>query len=365
LPAIGILLLGLAAMSSYALDPPQSHNPLIIGHRGAPGHLPDHTLESYRLAIELGADYIEPDLVATKDGILIARHDVDLGATTNVADHPEFAARRTVKTVDGVRVDDWFADDFTLTEIKTLRARQPLPFRPKAFDDRYPIPTFEEIVRLALEETRRLGRPVGIYPETKHPSYHREAGLDLESPLLAVLARYGLDRPDAPVMIQSFEVSNLKALRGKTPLRLIQLIDADAVTRDGVAQPNRPYDFALRGDVRTYADLISRPGLREIASYADGIGPWKRYLTDCAGSRSADETRAGSVSGTPCLKVNDAHQAGLLVHPWTFRDETRYLAEGYGGDPVREYLAFFRLGVDGVFSDFPDTAVRARRQWRR
>lgn len=344
---------------------PRSHPPLIIGHRGAPGHLPDHTLESYRLAIELGADYIEPDLVATKDGVLIARHDVDLGTTTNVADHPEFAARKTVKLVDGLPVDDWFADDFSLAEIRTLRARQPLPFRPTEFNNRYRIPTFEEVVRLALDETRRRGRPVGIYPETKHPSYHAAAGLDLESPLLAILRRYGLDRRNAPVMIQSFEVANLKALRGRTPLRLIQLIDADAVTREGVPQPNRPYDFTLRGDIRTYADLLSGPGLREIATYADGIGPWKRYLTDCAGSRSDDETTAELASRRACLTVDDAHEAGLLVHPWTFRDERRYLADRYGDDPLSEYLEFFRLGVDGVFSDFPDTAARALRKWRR
>jgi glycerophosphoryl diester phosphodiesterase len=361
--AVGILLFGLAAMTMPAV--PDANAPLIIGHRGAPGHLPDHTLESYRRAVELGADYIEPDLVATKDGILIARHDVDLGATTNVADHPEFAGRKTVKIVDGVRIEDWFADDFTLAEIRTLRARQPLAFRPQAFDGRYQIPTFEEIVRLVLDETRRLGRPIGIYPETKHPSYHAQAGLELEPALLAILGRYGLDRRDAPIMIQSFEVSNLKALRVKTPVRLIQLIDADAVTRNGTPQPNRPYDFTLRGDVRTYADLISRPGLREIAAYADGIGPWKRYLTDCASARSEDETRTGSASGTPCLSVADAHQAGLLVHPWTFRDEPRYLAARYQGDPVHEYLDYFRLGVDGVFSDFPDTAARAREQWRR
>lgn len=334
--------------------------PLIIGHRGAPGHLPEHTLESYRRAAELGADYIEPDLVATKDGVLIARHDIDIGTTTDVAEHPEFANRKTVKIIDGVRYEDWFTDDLTLAEIKTLRARQPLPFRPKQFDDRYEIPTFAEIVRLAKDESRRLGRPIGIYPETKHPSYHAQAGLALEDRLLAILDKHGLNRRDAPVLIQSFEVANLKALRQRTPVRLVQLIDADAVTRDGIALPNRPYDFSISGDVRTYADLISLPGLREIATYADGIAPWKGYLVGCAAARSSDETQAKSQAEIPCLRVADAHRAGLFVHPWTFRDEPRYLPERYHGDPVAEYRQFFALGVDGVFSDFADTAVKGR-----
>lgn len=354
---------GVAAERTFAtLD---GKPPLIIGHRGAPGHLPEHTLESYRRAIALGADYIEPDLVATKDGILIARHDIDLGTTTDVADRPQFASRKTAKTIDGVRIEDWFADDFTLTEIKTLRARQPLSFRPKEFDDRYEIPTFEEVVRLVRDESRKARRAIGVYPETKHPTYHADAGLALEERLIAILAKYGLNHRDAPVMIQSFEVGNLQSLRRRTPVRLVQLIDADAIKRNGVALPNRPYDFTLRGDVRTYADLIGLPGLREIASYADGIGPWKNYLTDCAASRSSDESRTQATSGAPCLRVADAHRAGLIVHPWTFRDEPRYLADRHHGDPIAEYLEYFRLGVDGVFSDFPGTAAAARSLLRR
>lgn len=343
------------------------HPPLIIGHRGAPGHLPEHTLASYRLAIEQGADYIEPDLVATKDGVLIARHDIDIGQTTDVAAHPEFADRKKLKTIDGVRREDWYADDFTLAEIKTLRARQPLPFRPREFDDRYEIPTLEEIIGLARDESRRVGRTIGIYPETKHPTYHAQVGLALEDRLLAVLGAHGMNRRDAAVIIQSFEVENLKALRRRTKLRLTQLIDAETVMQDGKAVPGRPYDFTVRGDVRTYADLVSPQGLREIATYADGIGPWKNYLLDCAAARSPDETQAGNDSKptAPCLSAADAHRAGLFLHPWTFRDEPRYLEARYRGDPAAEYLKFYRLGVDGVFTDFPATAAGARRLFRR
>lgn len=360
-------IIGLAAighpLEASGRSPPtlDGKPPLVIGHRGAPGYLPEHTLASYRRAIHQGADYIEPDLVATRDGVLIARHDIEIGETTDVADRPEFTNRKTVKTIDGVRHEDWFADDFTLAEIKTLRARQPLPFRPKDFDGRYEIPTLEEILRLAKDESRRIGRNIGIYPETKHPTYHAQVGLALDDRLIAMLEKHGLNRRDAPIIIQSFEVAHLRALRRRTPVRLVQLIDADAITNNGATQPARPYDFTVRGGLRTYADLLRPPGLREIATYADGIGPWKHYLTDCAAARTSDETLTKNRSAIPCLRVADAHRAGLFVHPWTFRDEARYLAERYHGDPVAEYLEYFRLGVDGVFSDFPDTAIRARK----
>lgn len=333
----------------------------MIGHRGAPGYLPEHTLASYQRAITQGADFIEPDLVATRDGELIARHAIDITDTTDVSAHPEFARRKTAKLIDGMTHQGWFADDFTLAEIKTLRARQPLPFRAKAFDDRYEISTLEEIIRLAQRESRRLNRVVGILPETKHPTYYARAGLPLEPRLVALLEKHALNVPSAPVIIQSFEVSNLKALRQQTPVRLMQLIDADGTAPDGKPIPSRPYDFTLSGDPRTYADFLTRGGLREIANYADGIGLWKGYLlSGTSAHRRPDSSGANTKLLTPTSLVADAHRARLFVHVWTFRNEPHDLAAEYWDGPVAEYVEYFRLGIDGVFSDFPDTAVSAR-----
>jgi glycerophosphoryl diester phosphodiesterase len=342
--------------------------PLVIGHRGASGYLPEHTLEAYRLAIAQGADYIEPDLVATRDGVLIARHEVNITETTDVASRPEFAARFTTKTIDGITESGWFADDFTLAEIKTLYAIQRLPFRPPQFNGLYRVPTFSEVVTLA----KRAG--VGVYPETKHPSYHHAVGLALERPLVNVLTRFGWNRGSAPVFIQSFEVANLQALNRITPVRLVQLVDATDVRLDGSIDSDGygPYDFRLRGDPRTYADLVTAAGLTGIAAYADGVGPWKRYIVGAAaldedGNGVADDVNGdGSVDDAdrtalpPTDLIERAHAAGLFVHTWTFRNETRYLAAGHDDNPVQEYLQFFCLGIDGVFADFPDTAVTAR-----
>jgi glycerophosphoryl diester phosphodiesterase len=325
--------------------------PIVIAHRGASGYLPEHTLAAYRLAIAQGADFIEADLVSTRDGVLIARHGVDLTETTDVADHPEFARRRTRKTIDGSPAEGWFADDFTLAEIRTLRARQRLSFRSRDYDGRFEIPTFQEVIDLARRESGRTGRRIGLYPETKHPSYHRSVNLPLEEKLVDALARNGLTGRDAPVFIQSFEVANLKALRRITGVGLVQLLEGEGIAADGRVVPGRPYDFVLAGDPRTYADLLTPAGLAEIRTYADGIGPWKRYIIGEAGKRLA----------APGTLVRDAHAAGLLVHAWTFRDEARYLAEDYGQDPLAEYRQFYGLGVDGVFSDFPDRAVAGRR----
>ncbi len=333
----------------------------MIGHRGAPGYLPEHTLASYQRAIAQGTDFIEPDLVATRDGVLIARHEVAITETTDVSAHSEFVRRRTATMIDGTLQQGWFADDFTLAEIKTLRARQPLPFRSKAFDDRYDIPTLEEIIRLARRESRRLNRTIGIIPEIKHPSYHTRAGLPLEQRLVELLQQHALDSRDAPVIIQSFEVASLKALRRQTPLRLLQLIDTAGPDPAGHPIPSRPYDFTLSGDPRTYADLLTPDGLREVARYADGIGLPKHYLEQDAGAE-----RKESGNGTeqplspPSALVAAAHRVGLFVYAWTFRDEPRYHARDYRGDPVAEYVEYFRLGIDGVFSDFPDTAAKAR-----
>lgn len=287
-------------------------SPLIIAHRGASGYLPEHTLAGYRLGAALGADYIEPDLVFTKDGHLVARHDHYLSTTTDIADRPEFAARKTEKpNHDGA---DWFSEDFTLTEIKTLRARQAMPFRSKAADGIFEIPTFEEVVALAQAEGKRLGRTIGVYPETKSPGYFSDLGYDYAAEILGALDRAGWRDGDAPVFIQSFETPILKELRTKTPLPLVFLIASNI-------------------------DL----SMQEIAAFADGVGPFKGLLVDAKGQSS------GLIEG--------AHAAGLKVHPWTFRADQ--LPDEFPTAHA-EFEFFFGLGVDGVFTDFPDAAHAAR-----
>ncbi|MCW8199945.1 glycerophosphodiester phosphodiesterase [Verminephrobacter aporrectodeae subsp. tuberculatae] len=373
------LVLTLAACSgSDAPDYPtlDGNKPLVIGHRGASGYLPEHTLEGYRRAIALGADFIEPDLVATSDGALVARHEPNITATTDVSQRPEFASRKTKKMIDGVQEEGWFVTDFTLAEIKTLRAVQPMAERDQSYNGKFQIPTFEEVLDLAKTEGAKAGRSVGVYPETKHPSYHARQGLPLEDRLLAILAKYGYTTSAAPVIVQSFEVSNLKYLRSKTGLRLVQLVDANGVHPDGSmdlsAPYDRPYDFAVAGDARTFASLLSPEGLKEVKTYADGIGPWKPYLIssrqvdtnqdgkadDLNGDGTIDERDRVLLPATEVLK--NAHAAGLFVHAYTFRNEARRLASDFRGDPRAEYRLFFDLGVDGVFSDFPDTAKGAR-----
>jgi glycerophosphoryl diester phosphodiesterase len=352
--------------------------PLIIGHRGASGYLPEHTLESYALAIELGADFIEPDLVATKDGHLIARHEPNITNTTNVRELPQFAGRKRTMVVDGVTEEGWFASDFTLAEIRQLRAVQPAGERDQSFNGRFQIPTFDEVIELARRKGAEEGRTIGVYPETKHPTYHQKLGLALEDRVLQVLQRHGWNHRAAPVFIQSFEQANLKYLRSRTSVRLIQLIDADDVAPDGritYAPPyDRPYDWAVSGRTGTFGDLLTPAGLAEVRTYADGIGPWKPYLisstciTIVAG-KCVDANGDGAVNEAdrrllpPSEVLKNAKAAGLLVHPFTFRDEQRRLASDFKGMPGNEYLAFYELGVDGLFSDFPDTAVAARAQF--
>ena len=352
--------------------------PLVIGHRGASGYLPEHTQESYKRAIELGADFIEPDLVATKDGVLVARHEPNITGTTDVSTRAEFASRKTKKVVDGVEEEGWFASDFTLAEIKTLRAVQPMADRDQSHNGKYQIPTLQEVLDLAKTEGAKAGRTVGVYPETKHPTYHVNLGLKLEDRLLSVLAQYGYTTKSSPVIVQSFEVSNLKYLRTKTQIRLVQLVDANDVNPDGsmdlTAPYDKPYDFAVAGDKRTFASLLTPAGLKEVKTYADGIGPWKPYLIP---SRQVDANKDGKpddlngdgkiddrdrVMMPPTDVVKNAHAEGLMVHPYTFRSEAKRLASDFKGDPKAEYKLFYNLGVDGVFSDFPDTAKAARDQ---
>jgi len=298
--------------------------PLIIAHRGASGHRPEHTLEAYALAIEMGADVIEPDIVCTRDGVLVARHENEIGGTTDVAE--KFPRRRTTKEIDGQPVDGWFTEDFTLAELKALRARERLPFRSRAYDGKFLIPSLDEVIELA-ENRRAAGRSIAVYPETKHPGYFRSIGLPLEPRLIALLHARGLRRRTDPAFIQSFEPSSLQILRPMTELRLMQLLDEGAD-----ASPAR---------------------LAAIAKYADGIGPHQRLIVP------ADA--AGRLLPATSL-VDDAHAAGLFVHVWTLRSEDAFLSPSYGGDPRREYEQFASLGADGVFTDFPDVAAAVFRR---
>lgn len=346
--------------------------PLVIGHRGASGYRPEHTLASYDLAITLGANYIEPDLVMTKDGVLVARHEPVIGATTNVASSI-FASRKTTKTIDGVTyANDWFVEDFTLAELKQLRAIQTRG-RSTTYDGQFEVPTLSEVIALAQQRSAELGRPVGIYPELKHSTYMRSVALAqgrsatyFEDTLVSTLhAAYG-NSASAPVFIQSFEVGNLQYLNGQTNIKLVQLVDADDVNANGslslVAPYDKPYDFAVSGDPRSFADLLTASGLAFVKTYADAIGPWKPYLVktvadgvDRSGNGTVDinDRRVDGSTGV----IEAAHAAGLLVHTWTFRND----ASGYGfADPQAEMAYYMQLGVDGVFTDFADTGVAAR-----
>ncbi|TMR11585.1 glycerophosphodiester phosphodiesterase [Nonomuraea turkmeniaca] len=328
----------------------RGHAPIVIGHRGASAHRPEHTLLAYEAAIAMGADYIEPDLVSTKDHVLVARHENEISGTTDVAARPEFADRRTTKSVDGRPITGWFTEDFTLAELKTLRAKERVPdLRPDntAFDGLPEIPTFEEVVQLALKHG------VGVYPETKHPTYFDSIGLSLEEPLLDVLNRHRVRK----AYIQSFETANLRELSGKTRLPLIQLITATGA----------PYDWVAAGDPRTYDDMVKPEGLREVAGYADGIGVDTRRVVpvDAAGKTLP-----------PTTIVTDAHRKGLDVHVWTIRNENSQLpADHRLGNPASPVYAratgdvmgwlsrLLELGIDGAFCDDPamGRAVVARR----
>lgn len=379
LPTIALALAALTPLSTLAHDhqtPGEQAKPLVIGHRGASGYVPEHTLAAYWMAIEQGADYVEPDLVSTKDGVLVARHENAIAilnadgsireATTDVAERPEFASRKTTKVIDGVTLTGWFTEDFTLAELKTLRARERLPQLRTAntrFDNMFEVPTFEEVLNLveqANERRRqqalaqgghkaaRLVKPIGVYPETKHPTYFDSIKLSLEEPLVRTLHAHGYKHKSSPVFIQSFEVSNLKDLATKTRVPLVQLLNGSG----------KPYDFVVSGDARTYADLTKPENLKEIATYAQGVGANTSLMIPLV----------GGVLGTPTTLVADAHAAGLKIHGWTFRAENNFLPNEFDsssnpaefGNLAGQIKAFLALGMDGFFTDHPFLGKQAR-----
>ncbi|TQK43396.1 glycerophosphoryl diester phosphodiesterase [Streptomyces sp. SLBN-118] len=327
-------------------------SPTIIGHRGASGYRPEHTLGSYQLALDLGAHVIEQDLVPTKDGHLVCRHENDITGTTDVAAHPEFASRKTTKSVDGVSLTGWFTEDFTLAELKTLRAKERIPATRQEntlYDGRWTIPTFEEVLRWAEKEGRRRGRPVWLHVETKHPTYFRGIGLGLEEPLARLLRRYGRDRHNSPVFLQSFEPSSIQ--------RLAKLVSSPRVVLLSGAG-SRPWDFVVAGDPRTVADLVKPEGLQWIASYAQGIGPTLDLIIP---------KDASGKLGTPTTLVADAHAEGLILHPYTMRNENAFLPADFRrgtdpnayGDAFGAFKVYFETGIDGVFTDNADTGLLA------
>ena len=368
--AVGIAAAGLLASPSVAVAAPSTpvidkpavaHGPkkptraiTVFAHRGASGYRPEHTLAAYELAIRQGADVIEPDLVSTKDGVLVARHENEISGTTDVSSRPEFADRRTTKVIDGKDVTGWFTEDFTLAELKTLRAVERLPqVRPgnTVYDGKFQVPTFDEVIALARRESRGP-RTIAVAPETKHPTYFRSIGLDLSKPLVRSLRKVGWDRRNAPVVIQSFETSNLKELARWTRVPLLQLTSGSGA----------PYDLVAQGSTTTYADLLTPEGLRGVARYARWIGPEKNQVIP---------RDAGGAHTTPTSLVRDAHRAGLKVTVYTIRNENQFLPTDLRigtdtnapGDVATELRRYFEAGVDGVFADYPDAAVTARAAW--
>lgn len=357
-------------------------DPLIVAHRGASGYLPEHTIEAYTKAIELGADFIEPDLVMTKDGYLVVRHEPMLSGTTNVASIAAFANKKTTKNVDGVNVNDWFVCDFTLAEIKQLKAKQAFSERPQQYNELYNIPTFAEVIALAKQKSSQLGKTIGVYPETKHPAFHEALNLKISDKLLEELTSVGWNNESAPVYVQSFEVSNLQYIRSKSKVKIIQLLSCYDVALNGdliFAVPSgefisdgKPYDWYLNGDSRDFSFFRTSQGLDFVKTYANGIGPWKPFIisykgTDANNDGIADDMNAdGKINDsdkdalTPTNLISEAHKRGLLVHAYTFRNESRRLLRNYSNNPILEYQAFYKLGLDGLFTDFTDTAVQAK-----
>lgn len=357
-------------------------NPIVVAHRGASGYLPEHTIEGYTKAIEMGADFIEPDLVMTKDGQLVVRHEPMLSGTTNVAEIPAFASKKTTKNLDGAMVTDWFVSDFTLAEIKQLKAKQAFAERSQEYNNKYAIPTFAEVIALAKQKSKELGRVVGIYPETKHPSFHEALSLKITDKLLEMLAAEGWNSAASPVYVQSFEVSNLQYIRSKSTVKTIQLLSCYDVAINGdlifkvpqgeAISDGQPYDWYLKGDTRDFGFFRTQEGLDFVKTYATGIGPWKPFIISYKGTDANKDGKADDINGDgkvddadkeallPTTLITDAHKKGLQVHAYTFRNEAKRLLRNYNNNPILEYQAFYKLGLDGVFSDFTDTAVKAR-----
>ncbi len=326
----------------------------VIAHRGASALRPEHTLAAYSKAIEDGADAIEPDLVSTQDGFLVARHENEIGGTTDVAAHPQFASRKTRKSIDGEKIEGWFTEDFTLAELRTLRARERLPqLRSTAYDGQFGIATLDEIIALVASESAKHGRMIGLVPEIKHPTYFANLGLAMEDKLLAALAGHDYTRR-APVMIQSFETGNLRALRDKlgsahANIELLQLLGAP---------DQRPYDAVVAKRRTTYGDLMKPNGLRDVAGYADAVGPSIKSIalsTGAAGMRSA--------------LVDEAHAAGLKVVVYTFRPENYFLGAAFKNQEAvsarneagstSEMRGLLAAGIDALFTDDPALGRRA------
>jgi glycerophosphoryl diester phosphodiesterase len=352
--------LALATMSlvlpAHATERPLAAKVLVLGHRGASALRPEHTLASYAKAIADGADFVEPDLVMTKDGVPVARHENEIGGTTDVASHPEFASRKTTKTIDGHPVTGWFTEDFTLAELKTLRARERLPeLRGTKYDGQFQVPTLDEIIDFVAAESAARGRVVGLIPEIKHGTYFQKAGLPMEDRVLAILDAHAYTRT-APVEIQSFEIANLRYLRGKLGkshpnVRLLQLLDDPK---------EQPYDVVAAGGKLTYADMMKPAGLRDIAGYADAIGPNIRAIIPL--------NKDGTL-GEPTALAHDAHAAKLELHPYTFRPENHFQAKNFwqGSDPktfneagsIAEIRAYLDAGIDAFFTDDPAIGRKA------
>ncbi|MEW2549755.1 glycerophosphodiester phosphodiesterase [Streptomyces sp. NPDC047002] len=358
---VAALAVPAAAAAAQAAPRPAGHGgalpvPTVVGHRGTAGYRPEHTLASYRLALDMGADIVEQDVVPTRDGHLVCRHENDISATTDVADHPEFAARRTTKSVDGTAVTGWFTEDFTLAELKTLRAKERIPANRQhntLYDGHFEVPTFEEVLAWADEEGRRRGRPVWLYTETKHPTYFRGIGLPLEERLAALLRRHGRHRADSPLYLQSFEPTSMRRMAGLVGTPRVVLLDAAGT---------QPWDLKSAGDPRGVDDLVTPEGLRWIASFAQGIGP----TLDLVVPKDA----AGRL-GEPTTLVRDAHARGLILHPYTMRNENTFLPADFRrgtdpnayGDAFGAFRAYFETGIDGVFTDNADTALLAREEF--
>ncbi|MGW0557163.1 glycerophosphodiester phosphodiesterase [Streptomyces sp. NPDC002926] len=361
---LGTAAIGLGSTAARADERNSGHAsyrdlpcPTIIAHRGASGYRPEHTLGSYQLALDMGAHVIEQDLVPTSDGHLVCRHENDITGTTDVAAHPEFASRRTTKSVDGVSLTGWFTEDFTLAELKTLRAKERIPANRQEntlYDGRWAIPTFEEVLRWAEKEGHRRGRPVWLHVETKHPTYFRGLGLGLEERLAKLLRRYGRDRRNSPVFLQSFEPSSIQRLAG--------LVDSPRVVLLSAAN-TRPWDFVQAGDPRTVADLVKPDGLTWIASYAQGIGPTLDLIIP---------KEANGKLGTPTSLVRDAHAKDLILHPYTMRNENTFLPADFRrgtdpnayGDAFGAFKVYFETGIDGIFTDNSDTGLLAAADFR-